>query len=112
MPKITPGEWQIFMITSPAGESYRIYSQDGDESIDIAHIPMEWANPVNAQAMVSIPKLLKLCRMFVEWQDGSFHPSPFGIKGFFELAQEVLASIEEAEAHQDEIKVIEFKGFD
>lgn len=52
----TPGPWAIFIISSPAGTSYRVYA-DNDAMADIAHIPMSWAGDgSNARLIAAAPQ--------------------------------------------------------
>lgn len=53
MSKHTPGPWEIFTIASPAGSSYRIFTDKKDGSKDIAHIALAWDNTLNNARLIA-----------------------------------------------------------
>lgn len=67
----TPGPWDLFIIASERGISYRVFAEKpGGGSIDIAHLPAEWSKVDNARLIKVAPDLLKIARWAVENDGG------------------------------------------
>ena len=87
----TPGPWDVFVIASAAGQSFRIF-KDGAPAVDIAHIPMEWAgNGANARLIAAAPELLEALELFLR-QAWSKENGLFNIPGsVLKTAQAAIA---------------------
>lgn len=101
----TPGPWDLFVISSPLGESYRVFAGTPEEGAqDIAHIPLEWAGDgSNARLIAQAPDLYREGRALVDAVQALMLASRYGDRMFTDELQEALARLDD---HADSLGAV------